>query len=138
MRFCLAAIATSVLFAAPSFAQWTGKTPGVPRLSNGKVNLAALYAPNTNVVAYGYAEIDAPVARAATLLVGSDDSIVIWLNGKKVVEYELKSADWKSRVAASKFASYPNYGLAPAGLIGIQGDHPGSLAIRAIRIREWR
>jgi hypothetical protein len=60
-----------------------------------------------------------------------------WLNGRKVVEYELKSADWKSRVAASKFSSYPNYGLAAAGLIGIQGDHPGGLAIRGIRIREW-
>ena len=59
-----------------------------------------------------------------------------WLNGKKVVEYELKSPEWKSRVAASKFSSYPNYGLAAAGLIGIQGDHPGGLAIRAIRIRE--
>ena len=60
-----------------------------------------------------------------------------WLNGKKVVEYDLKSADWKSRVAAGKFASYPNYGLAAAGLIGIQGDHPGALAIRGIRVREW-
>jgi 3-keto-disaccharide hydrolase len=59
-----------------------------------------------------------------------------WLNGKKVVEYELQSADWKARVAASKFAQYPNYGLAASGLIGLQGDHPGALAIRNIRIRE--
>ncbi len=59
-----------------------------------------------------------------------------WLNGHKVLEYELKSTDWKSRVAASKFAAYPNYGLAPTGLIGLQGDHPGALAIRGIRIRE--
>lgn len=59
-----------------------------------------------------------------------------WLNGKKVVEYELKSPDWKSRVAASKFAAYPHYGLATTGLIGLQGDHPGALAIRGIRIRE--
>ena len=59
-----------------------------------------------------------------------------WLNGRKVVEYELRSADWKSRVAASKFAEYPNYGRATAGLIGLQGDHPGALAIRNIRIRE--
>ena len=72
-----------------------------------------------------------------TRLVVKGNHVEHWLNGKKVVEYELKSADWKSRVAASKFASYPNYGLAPAGLIGIQGDHPGSLAIRGIRIREW-
>ena len=59
-----------------------------------------------------------------------------WLNGRKVVEYDFQSADWKSKVAASKFAAYPNYGLATAGLIGLQGDHPGALAIRRVRIRE--
>jgi hypothetical protein len=72
-----------------------------------------------------------------TRLVVKGNHVEHWLNGKKVVEYDLKSPDWKSRVAASKFASYPNYGLAAAGLIGIQGDHPGTLAIRGIRIREW-
>jgi hypothetical protein len=59
-----------------------------------------------------------------------------WLNGKKFVEYDLGSADWKAKVAASKFAKYPNYGLASSGLIGLQGDHPGALAIRHMRIRE--
>jgi len=72
-----------------------------------------------------------------TRLLVKGNHVEHWLNGKKVVEYDFKSADWKSRVAASKFASYPNYGLAPAGLIGIQGDHPGALAIRGMRIREW-
>ena len=59
-----------------------------------------------------------------------------WLNGRKVVEYELWSDDWKARVAASKFAKWPNYGLAKSGVIGIQGDHPGALALRHMRIRE--
>jgi hypothetical protein len=59
-----------------------------------------------------------------------------WLNGKKVVEYELKSPEWTAKVAASKFSKYPNYGLASVGYIGIQGDHPGSIALRHIRIRE--
>ena len=72
-----------------------------------------------------------------TRLLVKGNHVEHWLNGKKVVEYDFKSADWKSRVAASKFASYPNYGLAPGGLIGIQGDHPGALAIRGMRIREW-
>jgi hypothetical protein len=58
------------------------------------------------------------------------------LNGRKVVDYEFKSADWKSRVASSKFAAYPNYGMAATGLIGLQGDHTGTLAIRRMRIRE--
>lgn len=59
-----------------------------------------------------------------------------WLNGKKVVEYELWSPDWKARVAASKFKDYPNYGMAKRGYIGIQGDHDGALTLRNIRIRE--
>lgn len=59
-----------------------------------------------------------------------------WLNGRKVVEYDLQGADWKNKVAASKFSAYPHYGLASSGLIGLQGDHPGTLAIRRMRIRE--
>jgi hypothetical protein len=59
-----------------------------------------------------------------------------WLNGRKVVDYVLASPDWQAKVAASKFAKYPNYGLAKRGFIGIQGDHPGSLALRNMRIRE--
>jgi hypothetical protein len=54
------------------------------------------------------------------------------------VTYELWSADWKARVAASKFSAYPNYGLPKQGYIGIQGDHAGTLALRNIRIRELR
>ncbi len=59
-----------------------------------------------------------------------------WLNGRKVVAYDLGSPEWRAKVAASKFSKYPNYGLAKRGFIGVQGDHPGSLALRNIRIRE--
>ena len=69
-------------------------------------------------------------------LVVKGNHVEHWLNGQKVVEYDLQSPEWKSKVAASKFAAYPHYGLAPDGLLGLQGDHPGSLAIRHIRIRE--
>lgn len=58
-----------------------------------------------------------------------------WMNGQKLLEYELGSPDWTARVKASKFSEWPNYGLAPEGHIGIQGDHEGSLAFRNIRIR---
>ena len=58
-----------------------------------------------------------------------------WLNGQRVVSYELWGAAWTAKVAASKFAKYPNYGLAKRGYIGIQGDHPGTFDIRHIRVR---
>lgn len=57
-----------------------------------------------------------------------------WLNGEKVVEYELGSADWKQRVAASKFNEWPGYGTATAGHIGLQ-DHGSWVAYRNIKIR---
>jgi hypothetical protein len=72
----------------------------------------------------------------STRIVVNGAHVEHWLNGKKVVEYELWSQDWKTKVAASKFVKYPNYGLAKKGYIGIQGDHPGTLALRNIRIRE--
>ena len=59
-----------------------------------------------------------------------------WLNGRKVVEYDLRSPEWTAKVAASKFSKYPSYGLASSGYIGIQGDHPGSVALRHVLIRE--
>lgn len=71
-----------------------------------------------------------------TRLIVRGNHVEHWLNGVKVVEYEFGSADWKGRVAGSKFSRYPNYGMAARGLIGIQGDHPGGLAVRNIRIRE--
>jgi hypothetical protein len=58
-----------------------------------------------------------------------------WLNGQKVVAYELGSDDWRAKVAASKFHEYPHYGLARRGHIGLQGDHTGALALRGLRVR---
>lgn len=61
-----------------------------------------------------------------------------WMNGQKLLEYELWSRDWEAKVKASKFADWPNYGRAKRGVIGIQGDHNGTLEIRNVRIRELR
>jgi Domain of Unknown Function (DUF1080) len=88
----------------------------------------ALYAPPPSVVK-PFGEWN----KARIIVNGSH--VEHWLNGRKVVEYELSSPEWKARVAASKFAKYPNYGLARKGYIGIQGDHDGTLALRNIRIR---
>jgi hypothetical protein len=58
-----------------------------------------------------------------------------WLNGQKVVEYELWSPDWEAKVKASKFKDWPNYGRSKSGYIAIQGDHNGVLTLRNIKIR---
>ncbi|HEX2166018.1 MAG TPA: DUF1080 domain-containing protein [Longimicrobiales bacterium] len=67
-------------------------------------------------------------------LVVNGDHVEHWLNGRKVVEYELGSEDWKQRVANSKFAEWPAYGTADRGHIGLQ-DHGDWVAFRNIRIR---
>jgi len=59
-----------------------------------------------------------------------------WLNGVKLLEFEQGSADWNARVQASKFKDWPNFGKSMRGHLAIQGDHPGTLAFRDIRIRE--
>ncbi|HEX9282230.1 MAG TPA: DUF1080 domain-containing protein [Gemmatimonadales bacterium] len=57
-----------------------------------------------------------------------------WLNGGKVVEYELGSPDWAAKVKASKFAPHPRYGRNAEGYIGLQ-DHGDRVAYRNIKIR---
>jgi hypothetical protein len=57
-----------------------------------------------------------------------------WLNGQKVVEYELGSPDWRERVSRSKFRDWPGFGEARRGHIALQ-DHGDRVAYRNIRIR---
>jgi hypothetical protein len=58
-----------------------------------------------------------------------------WLNGVKVVEYELGSPEWEKLVAASKFGKMPDYGRRPKGKIDLQ-DHGDKVWYRNIKIRE--
>jgi hypothetical protein len=58
-----------------------------------------------------------------------------WLNGEKVVEYELWTDQWKADVAASKWKDYPDYGTLKRGYISFLGDHSG-VSLRNVRIRE--
>ena len=57
-----------------------------------------------------------------------------WLNGSKLLEYELWSDDWKARVAASKFAAMPDYGSRAKGHIVLQ-DHGDRVAYRNLSIK---
>lgn len=57
-----------------------------------------------------------------------------WLNGVKVVEYELQSADWEAKVKASKFSQWPTYGRARRGHIVLQ-NHGDWVAYRSIKLR---
>ena len=71
----------------------------------------------------------------STRIVVNGAHVEHWLNGQKVVQYELWSPDWEAKVKASKFKDWPNYGRAKNGYIAIQGDHNGTLELRNIKIR---
>lgn len=58
-----------------------------------------------------------------------------WLNGVRVVSYELWSDEWRARVAASKFKDWPRFGMSRRGHIALQ-DHTDLVAYRSIRIKE--
>jgi hypothetical protein len=67
-------------------------------------------------------------------LVVNGNNVQHWLNGQKVVDYEIGSPDWLQRKAASKWARMEFYGLAPEGFIGLQ-DHGSFVAFRNIKVR---
>lgn len=60
-----------------------------------------------------------------------------WLNGTRIVEYELGSPEWQRLVDESKFSQWPAYGRAAEGHIGLQ-DHGDPVWYRNIKIREIR
>jgi len=75
-----------------------------------------------------------------TRIVARGKHVEHWLNGKKVASYDVGSPAWDAAIKTSKFTpdKYPNFGRAPKGFLGIQGDHPGTLALRNIRVRELK
>ena len=57
-----------------------------------------------------------------------------WMNGEKIVEYELWSDDWKQRVANSKHKEHPKFGTFKKGPICLQ-DHSDRVEFRNVKIR---
>jgi len=70
-----------------------------------------------------------------TRIVVNNPHVEHWLNGKKVVEYELWSDEWKAQKEAGKWKDKEFYGVAKKGGIGLQ-DHGGLTVFRVIKIKE--
>jgi cytochrome c len=67
-------------------------------------------------------------------LVADGPRIEHWLNGEKLLEYEIGSDDWNRRLAAGKFKDKPLYAKATKGRICLQ-DHSDRIEFRNIKIR---
>ena len=69
-------------------------------------------------------------------IVSRNGKIEHWLNGKKILQYDRFSDDFKQKIAASKFKNVDNYGLHPEGHILLQ-DHDSEVFFRNIKIRKF-
>ena len=99
---------------------------------NGDRKLGALYdlipAPEDKVVW--------PMGQWNTAhIIAHGKHIEFWLNGQKTVEYERGSADFRARVAASKYHNIPDFGEWADGHILLQ-EHGSEVAFRNVKIRD--
>lgn len=58
-----------------------------------------------------------------------------FLNGSKVVEFEMWTEEWNTLVENSKWKDFPDYGKAPSGHLALQ-DHGSLTRFRNIKIKE--
>jgi len=57
-----------------------------------------------------------------------------WLNGTKVVDYQLWTSEWEQQKANSKWKDVKTYGMSKKGYIALQ-DHGGGVAFKNIKIK---
>jgi Domain of Unknown Function (DUF1080) len=73
-----------------------------------------------------------------TRIVARGKHVEHWLNGEKLLEYEVDSDNWRAHVKTSKFflTAYGqgNWGRAPKGHIALQ-DYGGAIEFRTIKLR---
>ncbi|MGQ0735521.1 MAG: 3-keto-disaccharide hydrolase [Acidobacteriota bacterium] len=80
-------------------------------------------------------DVTKPVGEWNTVrLIARGTHVEHWMNGVKLLEYEIGDADWTKRVNASKFVKYPRYGRLPRGHIVLQ-DHGNLVTYRNLRIK---
>jgi hypothetical protein len=69
-----------------------------------------------------------------TKIVVNGNHVEHWLNGKKIVEFERWTDEWKKLRDSGKWKEAPDYGLAKAGRIALQ-DHGSVFWFRNVKIR---
>ena len=72
-----------------------------------------------------------------SMIVCDGNQVQHWLNGTKILEYDRNSADFKAKIAASKFKDVDGFGTLPEGHILLQ-DHGSIIHYRNIKIKELK
>lgn len=70
-----------------------------------------------------------------TRIVVNKGHVEHWLNGTKVVDYQLWTDEWKQKKATGKWKDTPSYGLSKKGHIALQ-DHGSEAWFKNIKIKE--
>ena len=87
-------------------------------------------------------DMQAPVAKVSrpagefnhTKIVINKGHVEHWLNGTKVVEYQLWAPEWEQQKLNSKWKDVKPYGMSKSGHIALQ-DHGGGIAFKNIKIK---
>lgn len=61
--------------------------------------------------------------------------LTFWLNGVKIVETQMGSAEWETMLKNSKFSAWKNFAKYPKGHIALQ-DHGHEVSFRNIKIKQ--
>jgi hypothetical protein len=69
-----------------------------------------------------------------TKIVVNKGHVEHWLNGTKVVDYQLWTPEWEQTKANSKWKNVKTYGMSKAGHIALQ-DHGGGVWFKNIKIK---
>ncbi|MDB5230931.1 MAG: hypothetical protein JWN76_1736 [Chitinophagaceae bacterium] len=88
-----------------------------------------------------YAMNPAPTAKPNPIGQWNHTKIVVnkghvehWLNGKKIVDYQLWTAEWKANKAKGKWKDAPSYGMSKKGHIALQ-NHGSEAWFKNIKLR---
>ena len=87
-------------------------------------------------------DMHAPTAKVAkpagefnqTKIVINKGDVEHWLNGTKVVDYQLWTPEWEQVKATSKWKDVKPYGMSKSGHIALQ-DHGGGVAFKNIKLK---
>lgn len=96
-------------------------------LSHRSGGLYDLYAPRCNA-------LKPPGEYNDVRLIVDHGHVEHWLNGYRVVEYDLDSADFSSHLAHSKFRDLQQFAVSHSGYLALQ-DHGDAIRFRNIRVR---
>ncbi|MDR3636422.1 MAG: HEAT repeat domain-containing protein, partial [Isosphaeraceae bacterium] len=55
---------------------------------DGQIDFGRVYSNGDNVAAFAYSELQSDADRVAQFVVGSDDTLTVWLNGKQVYDFQ--------------------------------------------------